>query len=258
MRLKVTDLRFSYSKRTVLDGISFSAEKGELLSVLGANGAGKSTLFRCILGAYQSYSGTIEARGDDIRSLSQREMAKRMAYIPQNHGTAFNYSVLDTVLMGAARQLSPFAVPGPAQYQAARESLKRIGIYHLIDRSFGHLSGGEQQLVMVARALTQQADILIMDEPTASLDYGNQLRIMEQVRQLAAEGYTVLLSTHNPQHALSYSDRILALSHGKIAALGKPQDVLDAKLLRSLYQVEAELTETPGGTVISPRTKKGA
>ena len=238
MNLSVKDLRFSYQRgREVLKGISFDLEPECFLSVLGPNGVGKSTLFRCLLGVQRDYGGSILVDGDDIRSLSARERARRIAYIPQTHRPTFGYTVLDTVLMGTTRQLSPFTEPKKAQIDLAAASLDRVGIYHLAQRNFAHLSGGEQQLVLVARAIAQQAGLIIMDEPTSSLDYGNQLRVLEQVKGLVSEGYTVLLSTHNPQHALSFADSVLAISDGTVAAMGSAHEVLTPDLIRTLYRI---------------------
>ena len=130
--------------------------------------------------------------------------------------------------------------------------MERVGVQHLAERNFAQLSGGEQQLVLVARAIAQQADIIIMDEPTYSLDYGNQLRVLEQVKRLAGEGYTVLLSTHNPQHALSFADSVLAISGGTVAAMGQAEQVLTSELIRTLYRIEVNFLETENGRVIQP------
>ena len=240
----------------MLQDVSFAAEKGELLSILGPNGVGKSTLFRCILGSLEGYSGRICVDGRDIRTLPHRERARRMAYIPQIHRPTFGYTVLDTVLMGTTRQLSPLQQPGREQVYMAPSALEPEGGSHLAERNFAHLSGGEQQLVLIARALAQQSDILIMDEPTSALDYGNQFRVLQQVRALSREGYTVLLSTHNPQHALTFAHRVLALQDGSVAALGPSGDVLTPDLLRRLYGVDTALADTPGGPVIVPLTNE--
>ena len=256
VKLSLRDVSFSYGERLILDKISFDLKKGEFLSVLGPNGVGKSTLFRCILGRLTDYNGTILSEGEDIRRLSRREAARRIAYIPQIHQPTFEYSVIDTVLMGTTRQLSsPFAQPRKKQIETAMAALERLGIAALANRSFTQLSGGEQQLVLVARALAQRADILIMDEPTSALDFGNQLRILELVRELAEEGYAVLLSTHNPQHALSYATRILALSGGRVAALGAPKEALTPQLVQTLYGVDVAFEQTAQGRVIAPITK---
>ena len=253
MTLSVESLSLSYGDRPVLRDVSFILEKGTFLSVLGPNGAGKTTLFRCILGILPGYTGRVLVDGTDIRTLSRRQMAKKVAYIPQIHRPTFGYTVLDTVLMGAAHQIGTFSKPGKEQIACARMAMERIGIGAMAERSFARLSGGEQQLVLVARAIAQQADILVMDEPTSALDYGNQLRVLEQVRALADEGYAVLLSTHDPQHALRFADGLLAICGGETAALGRPKDVLTAELIRRLYAVDVELIDTAAGVVMAPR-----
>lgn len=260
MTLTVKDLTYRYAKTAapVLQGISFTAESGDFLSVLGANGAGKSTLFRCLLGGLTDYTGAIELDGRDVRTLSRRETAEHIAYIPQIHRPTFGYSVLDTTLMGLTRQLSPFRSPTPEMEKQAMDALEQMGVAHLAERNFATLSGGEQQLVLIARALCQQSDILVMDEPTSSLDYGNQLRVLERVRQLARQGYTVLLSTHDPQHALRFSQKVLALSGGQVAAEGDTAEVLTPELLRRLYGVEAVLLDTPCGRVLLPGEEGGS
>lgn len=252
MSLLVENVSFAYDKNPVLRDVSFRVEKGEFLSVLGPNGVGKSTLFRCILGALDGYHGTISVDGQEIRTLSHRERARRIAYIPQTHRPTFGYTVLDTALMGTTRQLSPFQQPRREQIDIAHEALERMGIDHLAERNFGQLSGGEQQLVLIARAIAQQSDILVMDEPTSALDYGNQLRVLQQVRDLSREGYMVLLSTHNPQHALTFADRVLALHEGTVAAHGAAKDVLSPELMQRLYRIDVTFTDTQGGSVIVP------
>lgn len=254
MTLTVKDLTYRYAKTAapVLQGVSFSAESGDFLSVLGANGAGKSTLFRCLLGGLADYTGAIALDGRDVRTLSRRETAEHIAYIPQIHRPTFGYSVLDTTLMGLTRQLSPFRSPTPEMEKQAMDALEQMGVAQLAERNFATLSGGERQLVLIARALCQRSDILVMDEPTSSLDYGNQLRVLERVRQLARQGYTVLLSTHDPQHALRFSQKVLALSGGQVAADGCTADVLTPELLRRLYGVEAVVLDTPCGRALLP------
>lgn len=253
MILTVQGLSYAYGKAApVLRDVSFTAQSGDFLSVLGANGAGKSTLFRCLLGGLEDYTGTILLDGRDVRTMTRRQLAAHIAYIPQIHRPTFGYSVLDVTLMGLTRYLSPFRSPSKELDAQALSALERMGVAHLSTRNFATLSGGEQQLVLIARAIAQQSDILIMDEPTSALDYGNQLRILQQVRALSREGYTVLLSTHNPQHALTFADRVLALHDGAVAANGSAKEVLTPELIRRLYRVEATLADTAGGSVIVP------
>lgn len=241
MSLEIRDLSFSYGTHGVLSDISFSAEYGQVLSVLGPNGVGKSTLFRCILGLLRPQKGDILMDSRSIRDLSPREMARKVAYIPQSHNPVFNYSVFDMVLMGTTAQTGTFSPPRAEQERLVEDVLSRLGISHLRDRRYASISGGERQLTLIARAMAQQAKILVMDEPSAALDYGNRHRVMEAVRQLASSGYAIVQSTHDPDQAFLYSDRILALHDGRILAWGTPKDTVERGLISRLYGVDVEI-----------------
>ena len=230
----------------------------EVFGLVGSNGAGKSTLFRCLLGLYRSYRGSITIAGREGKSLSPREMAALVAYIPQTHTPTFHYTVLEMVLMGTTHQVRGLQSPGERELGIAREALAQVGIAGMERRSYGQLSGGEQQLVLIARALAQQTRLLIMDEPTSSLDYGNQLRVMQRVKALARQGYTILLSSHNPQQALLFADRILALHDGIICADGIPEEVISPALLEKLYHIKTRLAEAEEGRLIVPMLKEDA
>ena len=225
----------------MLQDISFRVERGEFLSILGPNGVGKSTLFRCILGLLSGYTGQILVDGTDVRQFSPRESARHVAYIPQSSHPIFNFRVFDIVLMGATSAVSTLRSPGREHMDRCHWALEKIGISHLSERCFHRLSGGEQQLVMIARALVQNAPILMLDEPTANLDFGNQLRVLEQVRSLAREGYTVIQTTHHPEQSYLFSDRILALQKGRILVEGSPVQVLTPQTIQSLYGVEVDV-----------------
>lgn len=249
MNVAVEHLSFSYGSRQVLRDISFRLGSGQLVSLLGPNGAGKSTLLRCLLGSLRGYGGQVCIEGQDTRTLSLKALAKRMAYIPQSHAPAFHYDVLDMVLMGASAQQGPFAQPGKMERAQALEALKRVGIADLARRDYLRISGGERQLVLIARALAQQAIILLLDEPTASLDYGNQLRVLGELRRLATEGYTILQATHHPEHAYLFSDAILAMAEGVLVAQGAPGEVLTAELMETLYGVAVRVESLRGDRV---------
>ena len=235
MSIEVRDLRFGYGSGEVLRGVSFTAPTGQLTSVLGPNGVGKSTLFRCLLGLLKGYGGSITIDGEDTRRLSARRLAKKVAYIPQSHYPSFNYSVFNMVLMGTTSQVSLMSSPGEKQRQAAEEALERVGVGHLRDKGYTNISGGERQLVLIARALVQDAKVLILDEPTANLDYGNQIRVMEQLRELNSQGYTVVQSTHNPEQAFLFSHNVVAMQEGKVLAAGAPSQVVTEELMEKLY-----------------------
>ena len=246
MSIEVKHLSFSYGHRPVLHDISFRAEKGEFLSILGPNGVGKTTLFRCVLGLLSGYTGQVLVDGVDARQFNAREAAKHIAYIPQSSRSVFNYSVSDIVLMGRTSALSAFRSPGKADRELCRWAMEKVGISHLADRCFHKLSGGEQQLVLIARALAQKAPVLMLDEPTANLDFGNQLLVLEQARALAREGYTVIQTTHHPEQSYMFSDRILAIQKGRVLKEGRPKDVLTEDTLRALYGVEATVVSLYG------------
>ncbi|MBR5970768.1 MAG: ABC transporter ATP-binding protein [Lachnospiraceae bacterium] len=250
--IEVKNLSFAYGEADVLRDVSFSFHESEILSVLGPNGAGKSTLFRCILGALKAYRGDILIGGTDTRTMTPKTLAGHIAYIPQIHRPSFGYTVSDVVLMGMTRQLSLFASPSAAHEQQAYGALQRLGMERFYQRDFGSLSGGEQQMVLIARAVAQGSRFLVMDEPTSALDYGNQMRVLNEIRRLTKEGYGVLLSTHNPQHALGYADRVLALSGGSVLADGDARETLTEELIRLLYGIDACFADTRAGRVIVP------
>ena len=246
MSIEVKNLSFSYGDRPVLHDISFSVGKGEFLSILGPNGVGKSTLFRCVLGLLSGYTGQVLVDGADARSFSVREAAKHIAYIPQSSHPIFNYSVHDIVLMGRTSGLSTFRSPGRQDREICDWAMEKVGITRLRDRCFHRLSGGEQQLVLIARALVQKAPILMLDEPTANLDFGNQLLVLEQARSLAGEGYTVIQTTHHPEQSYMYSDRILTIQNGRVLTEGSPEEVLTEKTIHALYGVDVDIVSLYG------------
>lgn len=241
MSIEVKNLSFSYGSKNILNNISFSVEKGTFLSILGPNGAGKSTLFRCILGLLPDYSGQVLVNGKHLKQLPVREAAKQIAYIPQSSHSIYHYRVLDIVLMGRTSHTSIFKMPGQKDVQVCLNALTKVGILHLKEHCFHKLSGGERQLVLIARALAQDAPVLLLDEPTANLDFGNQLMVLKQAKKLAQEGYTVIQTTHNPEQSYLFCDRILALQDGRIIADGNPSEVLTGAIMKQLYHVDVNV-----------------
>lgn len=241
MSIKVSNLSFSYGNRLILNNVDFGADENQFLSVLGPNAVGKTTLFRCILGLLDGYEGQILLNGINIKGIGIREMAKMIAHIPQQHYPVFNFSVFDMVLMGTSVHLSSISSPGKKQMKLVDDALERLGIFHLRNRGYNQISGGERQLVLMARALVQEAKILILDEPTANLDFGNQILVLTQIKELAKQGYTIIQSTHNPEQTFLFSDMVMAMKDGKILAHGTPNQVFTSNLIRDLYGVEVEV-----------------
>ena len=233
MSIRVEHLDFSYGARQVLHDINVDIPDGVLVNVLGPNGVGKSTLFRCILGLNHGYKGTITVNG--------KERAREVSYIPQSHSPVYDYEVIDVVLMATGNDLGMLRTPGRAHVERAYAALERIGIEHLAHRTYTQISGGEQQLVMVARALAQNAKTIIMDEPTSALDYGNTVRVLSCVKQLAREGLSILQSTHQPDQAFLYADKTLVINHGRVAAYGSPKEVITEQMVSDLYGIDVEV-----------------
>ncbi len=242
MSLDVSHVSFAYTPGLpVLRDVSFHIDDGRMVCLLGANGIGKSTLFKVILRLLPKYGGQVKINGRSTSDLSVADMARLIAYIPQSYPPTFNYSVFDMVLMGTTAGLSALGSPGKRQRKIAEESMDRLGIVHLKDRGFAEISGGERQLALIARALAQETKVLIMDEPTANLDYGNATRVLEQIRQLAGKGYTILQATHQPDQAFLFADEVLSLKDGVVLAHGSPKETITEDFIKSLYGVHVEV-----------------
>ena len=238
-RLAVEDLSYGYPGRTVGRDIGFAVGTGEVLCVLGRNGEGKSTLFRTILGLLPPHAGVVQVDGEPISGWSPRRRAQAFGYVPQNSGGAFPFTIADLVLMGRTAHRGVFAAPSGADRRAAEEAIAALGIEHLAQREWLRVSGGERQLALVARALAQEPLILVLDEPTASLDFGNQVRVLDAVRSLAERrGLSVLVSTHHPEQAFACADRVAVLAGGELLRIGAPADVITPETLRACYSVD--------------------
>jgi iron complex transport system ATP-binding protein len=240
--LEVQNLAFSYPGRPVLKQMDFKLHEGEVVSLLGPNGCGKSTFIRLMLGLLRG-SGDIRLNGKDLSHYSPRQIARQIAYIPQYHSVPFNYTVTEMVLMGRTSTLGFFTQPGRRDRDIAMEALKTVGIEHLASRPFGQLSGGQKQMVLLARALAQEVSTFIMDEPVSGLDYGNQMRLLEMITRLADEGKTFLKTTHYPDHAMLVSSRIVVMNGGHMIDDGAPEAVITPHMLKQVYGVEADILE---------------
>ena len=240
--LTAKNLSFAYTPgQTVLHDVSLALEEGETLYILGKNGCGKTTLLSCVCGLLNPHSGTVLIKDKPLNDFSPAERAQKIGLIPQMHVPAFAYTVSQMVMMGRAAHLSWMGSPSAIDHNIVEESLEQVGLTDLKDRPYTEISGGEQQLVLVARGLAQRCPILLMDEPTAHLDLSNQHRVLEIVHQLGRQGLSFIISSHAPNDALAYADQVLLLSGGWVTDYGKPQETLTEPLLSSVYGIQAEV-----------------
>lgn len=240
-------LGYGYPGRAVGEGLELRVSAGEVLVVLGPNGCGKTTLFKTLLGLLPPLAGRVTMDGGDLIRLPRRARARLMAYVPQSNEAAFAYTVFEMILMGRVSLLRPFAVPAAADRERAEQVMVQLGIEDLAERDFTRLSGGQRHLVLIARALVQDTPFIILDEPTASLDFGNRQRVLSQVCQLAGLGPGIVLSTHDPDHAFRFADRVMVLQSGTVQAVGPPREVLTAEVLGKVYGIEVEIAVLADG-----------
>jgi iron complex transport system ATP-binding protein len=245
--LQVDNVSFAYERsRAVLQGVSFEAGRGTILGLLGPNGSGKTTLLRLIAGTLTPLTGRVTLDAADVRRLSRRDLARKVAVVPQETHTTFDFTVLDIVLMGRYPHLGAFELEGADDVAIAHEALSATGTAHLAPRAFATLSGGEKQRVVIASALAQASSVLLLDEPTASLDLGYQIEIAALLTRLNRErGTTMVISTHDLNLAAALCTEIVLLRQGQVLARGATADVLTASNVRTLYGVDADVQFHP-------------
>ena len=248
--LEVKNISFSYNDEEIFSNISFSIDKGDVLCILGSNGAGKTTLLKCLNGLHNIQSGEIDVNGTNIKKLSFREISKHIGYIPQSHIPSFPFKVLDVVLMGRAPYLNLTDSPRKKDVEIAEEALKTLGIGDLGDKEYTNLSGGERQLVFLARVLCQKPDILILDEPTSHLDFGNQIKLLEIIDNLAKSGLSIIMSSHFPDHAFLTSTKVAIMKDKQFIDFGLPDAVITEENLKKVYSIDIDLVELDDGRKI--------
>jgi iron complex transport system ATP-binding protein len=248
MIISLHDLSVGYGRQRVVHNVSLQIASGDVVCLLGPNGSGKTTLFKAMLGLLPLQSGEMKLDGQHIRQWSRRNYAQHIAYVPQLHVPSFPYTVLDMVSMGRTPYLGACSAPGAADRRIANEVIDKLSIGHLRHRTYTEISGGERQLVLIARALAQQPRFLIMDEPTSHLDYGNQLRTLARIRELSRHDMAVILTTHAPDHAFMCATRVVALHQGRLIADGSAGDVITPSLLQTMYDVEVQILPAPQST----------
>lgn len=240
MSIEVCAGTFSYRHDVpLLQDIGFTVDPGQTLAILGPNGVGKTTLIRCLLGFLPWERGQTRIDGQDIRTLRGRELWRRAAYVPQARQNAFSYRAEDMVLLGRSPYIGNFSVPGRRDREAAARAMELAGVTHLAGKSCGELSGGELQLVLIARALAAEPAYLILDEPESGLDFRNQLVVLDLISRLCREeGLTVILNTHYPDHALRVSDKALLLFGNGVYQFGQTRHILTEEHMRALFGVD--------------------
>ncbi|MEJ5197320.1 MAG: ABC transporter ATP-binding protein [Anaerolineae bacterium] len=246
------DVRFGYGAngKAVFRGLTLAIEAGTVTAILGPNGAGKTTLLHLALGWLKPQGGQIALRGRPLASYGRGELGRLIGLVPQSEHNPFEYSVLEYVLLGRAPYLKPLAMPGPEDVRIAQEALARVGLSGWEERSVARLSGGERQLVLIARALTQEPRLLLLDEPTSHLDLGNKARLLTLLRELVAQGVTILLTTHEPEVAAGLATHLVLMRGGQVLQAGPLPETFRGDRLSAVYGVPVEVAQVNGRQVV--------
>ncbi len=253
--LEVNRISFRYAQSdiNILDDISFAIEKNSLCGLLGPNGSGKSTLFRCCMNFLSTHEGTIKVQGNNILELTPKQLAKHIAYVPQEHKQPFPFLVEDMVLMGRTSRMHSAIAPKKEDIEIANVCMEKVGITHLHHKPFNQLSGGQRQLVLIARALAQGSPLMMLDEPTSALDFNNQILLWELLQSLTQDGITIIVCTHDPNHILWFCDNALVLSQGRLLAQGHPHTLLKEDVFSKIYGKTFHSVEFNNSYMIYPK-----
>jgi iron complex transport system ATP-binding protein len=238
MLLEAKNLSCGYKKKAIIQNVSFTLSRGEVLCLFGPNGVGKTTFFKTLMGFLKSMDGEILIKQQNMEQMNRATIAKNMAYVPQAHQMAFAFRVIDVVVLGRLAHMVNRKNPSELDYNKAWEALDRLAIRHLGERLYTQISGGERQMVLIARALAQDASILVMDEPTSNLDYGNQIKVMEQIHRLKEQKYAVIMTTHSPDQVLLCGDQVMIFHSGNLMKIGAPTDIMTPQLIKEIYDVD--------------------
>ena len=246
--IHIEGLHLGLTGKEILNGISLSINRGEFISIIGPNGAGKTSLLKCISRIYTHWSGRISINGRELHHIPQRELARQLSYVPQADGRLFPFTVFEFVLMGRYPHLSPFTSVGAKDRQCVEETMETAGIQALRNRKLNSLSGGERQMAFIAAALAQGADILLLDEPAAFLDYRHQVDVMHLISRLHQErNITVVSVSHDINSACMHSSRVLALRNGRNVFLDIPEKIMTREMLQNLYETPFTVADHPSG-----------
>ena len=236
--IDVKELSFKYQKKgkLVLDKLNFSCEKGTVNVLIGLNGSGKTTLIKILAGLLENYQGEVFIDGKDLKGLSIKERAKKMAYVAQRSNAVDDFPVMDYLLFGTVNKMNFYQSPQEEDKKKVLDCAEEFGITYLLDKKLGEISGGERQIVSICAAIVQDTNLVILDEPTSALDIKNQHAVLSIIKRIAKEqGKTFILSSHNPNHALYLSSNVFLLRHGKIVAQGQAEDIINIEALKTVY-----------------------
>jgi len=243
--ISAQDLTYEVEAGKLLEGVNLRVDRGQLVGLIGPNGAGKSTLLRAISGILRRQEGTVSLDGTDLESISSKDVAARLALVPQIAPYTHGFTALELVLMGRYPHLGRFQIEGTEDDRIAKDAMRLTEIEHFADRTLDTLSGGERQRVFVSRALAQQPRILLLDEPTSNLDVFHQMKVLDLVRQLVDDGLTAVAAIHDLHMAARYCDRLVLLSGGRVLAEGPPEDVLSPEIIESAFGVKSAVYRDP-------------
>lgn len=248
MKLTAENATFSYPKaEPVVRNLNFEAESGELVAVLGPNGAGKTTLLKCLMGFLRWTGGRSLLDGRDVREIPEKQFRSRVSYVPQARGAMLSLTAEDMILLGCTGRLGVFSTPGREEREFVRSLADSLGIARLLSKKCTEMSGGEAQMVLIARALAAKPELLVLDEPESNLDFRNQLIVLETLARLAGEGMAVIFNTHYPEHALTRASKALLLYREGEALFGDAEAVVTEENIRTAFGVEAAIREFDGG-----------
>lgn len=255
--IHIENAAFSYEDNNIFHNISININEGELYCLMGRNGCGKSTLLDCVLGVNVLKTGKINIYGKEVSTYKVGELAKKLSYVPQIHNKSFPYLVRQVVLMGRSAYIGRLGRPHEKDYELVENIMKEVGVMHLADRPYTQISGGEMQMVALARALVQETSIIIMDEPTAHLDFYNEMLFLEKVMQLSCEGKSILMSTHSPNQAFYMENhgldvKVGLMDNGIIFAEGAPGEVLNGDNIAKVYHTDVKIIQDVKGKQIMP------
>ena len=256
--LRIEHLGFSYNNTPVLKDISFHLKKGELCGLFGPNGTGKTTLFKCCLKFLSPASGCITFGDKDIRSLSTRDMARQVAYVPQAHYSPFSFTAEEMVLMGRSPHLNHFFRTTAKDRNTVHQAMERLGILDLAPEPYDLLSGGQQQMVLIARAIAQETQVILLDEPAAALDFKNQVNLWKTLKKIANQGTTILACSHDPNHVAWFCHTTVVLGRFGVLAQGPPGQVLSQELMDRIYENTCQVRQVDGLKIMVPKGLKPA